>query len=394
MRNYLLLILAIILASCSSPVVLQDDAVDIRYEKYKKDLEKNDSLIEQFDPNIIPGTDQLRNPSTLRGHIYHIAVIEEKDQTTDSSIVQEYAVFLDSAHFGKNEDLVEYIPLEYVALPKPPIADSNSYWVAQYNNPKLHSEIRELDIKNINLSSCGCKDPSFPSLNASLSCPFVWEERKAGRSRIFAEANGGISIFENYDRDLRQNVGAENLTGEFVLGWRFGDYQNEHFALGLSYFTGIPQFSRSAGEDINREALMLHGKYTFDIIHKYVCMFPYIYGQFGMAVDVNSLYVGRLGFAQDFDGFLGIDCDCELDGEADLEYRQELVYDSPQADFDIPLSFGFGAGVEMSVWKYLDLSIDLNYKFVQYGDRITLFGLDAPKIENMSVVSLRFGLHY
>jgi opacity protein-like surface antigen len=393
MKKLIIILMSIFIIACGTAPQLNDDAVDIRYEKYKEDLEENDSLLLQFDPNIAPGTEKLRNPSTLRGNIYHIAEIQKKDEN-DSIITETFAVFLDSIHFGKDEDKIEYIPLEYLILPEIPNSDSGSYWVAQWNTPELHGQVRELDVKQINISNCGCKDPSFPSLNASISCPFVWEKRLDGRSRIFAEANGGVSIYDNFSQGLRKNIGEEDLTGEFVIGYRFGDYTKAHFGLGLSYFTGINQFSRSSRENINRDVLMLHGKYTFDIIHKYVCMFPYIYGQFGMALDVNSLYVGRLGFSQNIDGFLGIDCDCELEGEADLDYRQNLVLESPEADFNIPISFGFGAGVEMSVWKYLDLSIDLNYKYVQYGERISLFGLDAPRISDISVVSLRLGLHY
>lgn len=376
MRYYLFILLTLLFVSCSSnKQILNDDAVRIK-------IDSVDNL-EKFNPYVEPNTGQQRNPSTLRGNVFNITKFEN-----ETGEFEEYVVFLDSVAFNIDDPQYEYIPISLVDLQGPKIGQGNN-WFENYNNPLDHDAIREVDTLTVKDMGCGCSKITCPDCN--VSCPFPWQDRAANRQPIFLEANLGIATYsDNNPLTLVEN-GFDRPFGEFAIGYRFQDRSRAHFALGLSYFTGIMVYEQQNANLLRRDALMLYGKYTFD---EWACIFPYVYGQIGASLDVNSFYMGNLAIASKLDAWFDYDCGCDADLDAEAKLKQELAFKSPEVDFELPISIGFGAGLEFPVSKYFDISIDLGYKYMKIGETIQLFDYNVPVAKPMSIYTLRLGIHY
>lgn len=373
--KYLSLILvSLFLFSCASKPPLNDDAVRINLDKVE-DLEK-------FNPYIEPNTGKQRNPSTLRGNVFSITKIKSEEGE------KQYVVFLDALAFHLDDSEYEFIPLDYVDLQGPKLGVSES-WFENYNNPLDHDAIREVEIVEVLDKGCGCSKITCP--DCKFECPFPWEKRANNRYPLFFEAKFGIASYaDKSPLDLTAR-GFDRPFGEFATGYRFGDRSKRHFALGLSYFTGIQTYENLTGELLNRDALMLYGKYTFN---EWSCVFPYIYSQIGASLDVNTLYLGRISLASKLKGIFNYECDCEADLDADAQLKQELAFKSPDIDLSIPISLGFGVGVDIPVNSILDLSIDLGYKYMQVGETTLVFDYKVPYSKPYSIYTLRLGLNF
>lgn len=372
----ILILVSLIIMSCSSSKeVMNDDAVRIKLDSVQN--------LENFNPYIEPNTGTQRNPSTLRGNVFNITKFQN-----EAGEVKEYVVFLDSLAFKLDEPEYEYIPIEYVEFQGPKLGEGIN-WFENYNNPLDHEAIREVDTLTIQDIGCGCSKITCPE--CKVSCPFPWQDRAQNRQPIFIEANLGIGTYSDRNPQTLIDNGFDRPFGEFAIGYRFHDRSKAHFALGLSYFTGIAAYEEQSGNLLNRDALMLYGKYTFD---EWACIFPYVYGQIGASLDVNSLYMGRLAFSNKMDAWFDYECECEASLDGDAKIKQDLAFDSPEVDLDIPISIGFGAGLEFPISKYMDLSIDLGYKYMKIGETIQLFEYNVPISKPMSIYTLRFGIHY
>jgi opacity protein-like surface antigen len=374
--NILFAILAlIILNSCSSTKeVMNDDAVRI-------DLEKVTDL-ENFNPYIEPNTGKQRNPSTLRGNVFSVTKIKN-DSTTN-----EYVIFLDQMAFNLENPKYEYIPIDIVDLQGPKIG-LKSNWFENYNNPLNHDVIREVDTLTINNKGCGCSKITCP--DCEIECPFPWQDRANNRSPIFISANIGIASYADKSPLLLTERGFDRPFGEFAIGYRFQDRSKAHFQLGLAYFTGIKVYENQTNKLLNRDALMLHGKYQFN---EWNCIFPYVYGQIGASLDVNSIYMGKLALSTQFKGMFDYECDCEAELDADAKLKHDLALKAPEVDLSIPISIGLGAGFDIPVNKYFDISIDLGYKYMKIGETTTIYDFKVPTSKPMSIYTLRLGINY
>lgn len=374
MKKILILSLLLVLASCSKKLPKNDDAVRIKLDSIQN--------LEEFNPFVEPNTGKQRNPSTLRGNVYNITKVVTEEG------YKEYVVFLDNLAFGIDNPNYEFIPIEVVDLQGPKIGfDKN--WFENYNNPLDHDVIREVDTVKVIDNGCGCSKISCPS--CQITCPFPWQSRAENRSPIFVEAKVGIaSYMDQSPLELTQR-GFDQPFGEFSSGYRFGDRTKAHFALGLSYFTGILTYENLNGDLLNRDALMLYGKYQFN---EWNCVFPYIYSQIGASLDVNSLYMGRLAIATRLKGMFNYDCDCDADLDADLKLKKDIAFESPEVDLSIPISLGFGMGVDIPANKYFDISIDLGYKYMKIGETTTVFNFKMPVARPISIYTLRLGVNF
>lgn len=374
MKKTLILLLFIVLASCSKKLPKNDDAVRINLESIQN--------LDEFNPYIEPNTGKPRNPNTLRGNVFNITKVVSEDGE------REYVVFLDNLAFGLENPDYEFIPIEVVDFQGPKLGfDKN--WFENYNNPLDHDVIREVETVEVVDKGCGCSKISCPT--CKFTCPFPWQARAENRSPVFVEAKAGVASYMDQSPFELTQRGFDQPFGEFAAGYRFGDRKKAHFALGLSYFTGILTYENLTGNLLNRDALMLYGKYQFN---EWNCVFPYVYSQIGASLDVNSLYMGRLALSTRLKGMFKYECDCEAELDADAKLRREIAFKSPDIDLSIPISLGFGFGVDIPANKYFDVSIDLGYKYMKIGESTTVFEFKMPVARPMSIYTLRIGVNF
>lgn len=374
---YIVFLSLIFLFSCSSSKrVMNDDAVRLKLDSL--------SLLPEgieFNPFLEPNTNTPRNSSTLRGNVFHIIKLDEIGEQ------KKYVVFLDSIAFNEKNPKPELIPLEFVDLQGPKV-NLGENWFENYNNPLSHDIIREVDTI-YSPKACSCNDLSLPGFQ--LQCPFPVDERAQSRSWFYSNAKIGIASYNNFNGFTNEDNSQNSPFFELMAGIRLGDYTSSHWILGISYFSGVNVFNSPNGQNINRNVLFLNAKYQFDAIS---CVFPFVYGQVGPSIDVESLYLGRIALKGMFDGFINLDCDCEADLDADLKLRQELALKSPEVDISIPISWGFGFGVDIPMSKSFDISLDFGYKYLKVGDYRNLFGLATPTANAVSLYTFTLGITY
>ena len=333
----ILILLLMVLASCSS-IDRKDDAVRIKKEsenRYSQRKAQNDRIVQ-------------RDGTTLRGTV--LKIIQETtpnscpvmDTTTFSS--RYYVLFLD-ANAGEMSE-AERIPIENVELigQKPELREklknrhNNINWFENFNDPLDPRSVREVPVDSFFINNCpdvfDCNCNPL-SIALELNCP------DCTYKNYFTEIRGSYAVYN----DLNANgfpEGREAYYAEFVQGYRFGKW-----GIGIMTSTGIPVYnSKVEGQDINRPLIMLHGRRQFD---KFLCMFPFVYGQLGFAYDRHTVQLFNASF-----------CDDCAEGDADC-------FSLPSVS--IPWSYGFGVGVDIPLpFCFFDVSFDLGYKSIAIGE--------------------------
>lgn len=366
---------ALLFQSCSSTKTEKfDDAVRIKKEHW-----------DEF--GVIPGTNQPRNASALRGTVLRIETVKfycNNELTNDST----YIVFKDKN--PKSE--VEFIPIEKIDLvgTKTEVGLGLN-WFERFNDPLNPREIREVEVVEIKLDTCSGDKPSDhtcdcqPLGSFSLKCPNDPCRSNTLKNRnYFLELKAGYAFYNDYIPALIGEAPQEAYFGEFAGGYRFGS--RGQYGIGLSYFTGVPIYnsldndllnpggiSIEEDEGITRDALFLHGRYSFD---KTWCMFPFVYGQLGAAIDDLSM---------DFWNFeLGCrDCKREIKANDDVSLSG-----------DIALSYGLGIGVDIPVSCTFDLSVDMGFKSLSVGEKgnIPISGVIVPESRRVNMFLVRIGI--
>ncbi len=362
-KYYLFLIFPLLLLfqSCSSDVV-RDDAVRIK-EKHRDKYEK------------VPGTEKIRNASTLRGNVDRI---EKVRYMCDDSVTGEdvFVVFQDRIEGAK----IEYIPIDYVDLvgvKEKVKLDTN--WFEKYNDPLNPREMREVPVVTREMDTCDVICDCGP---IDLSCPNIPCRPNTIKERwYFMEYKAAYAAYTDKLPYLLGEEPMEAYAAEIAAGIRFG---NRHqWGIGLSFFTGVPLYN-SLDEEIpvidgileeasRKPAIMLYGRYTFEELW---CMFPFIYGQLGVGIDDLTL------------DFWSFDLACN-DCKRELE-----VNDGFEADGEIALSYGFGAGMEIPVSCNFDLSFDVGFKSLAIGEKsnIPINGILVPEIRRINMFIIRLGV--
>ncbi|MDX9789450.1 MAG: hypothetical protein RBT61_01330 [Candidatus Kapabacteria bacterium] len=326
------------MASCST-IERKDDAVRIKIgleNQYTSRKTKDDILVK-------------RDGTTLRGTVFRI--IQETtpnscpivDTTTFSS---KYSViFLDSDAGTMTE--AERIPLNNIELvgQKTEMIErlgmnryGNINWFENFNDPLDPRSVREVPVDSFFVNTCpdafDCNCNPL-SMALELNCPDCEYEN------YFTEIRGGYAVYD--DRNSNGVLtGREAYLAEIVHGYRSGQW-----GIGISLSTGVPVYnSKVEGEDILRPLIMLHGRKQFD---KFLCMYPFVYGQLGFAIDEQTRRLFSAGFCGDCTDD-NVDC-----------------FALPRAS--LPLSFGFGVGMDIPLpFCIFDVSVDLAYKSIVIGE--------------------------
>ncbi|MFP4528112.1 MAG: hypothetical protein ACLFQX_06150 [Candidatus Kapaibacterium sp.] len=368
-----LIAIAIALAGCSTidSVRYKYDAVRIKPEYQNR-----------YDTLRIDGEVVRRNGSALKGTVMRL---ETRQSPEDTSEMNTYVVFLDSMATAR----FEKIPIEHVDLIGEKAGLGRNYF-EHFNDPLNPRAIREVPHDTIvvphgetpETMDCGC-DPLYVGIG--LQCPFIDCRVEAlSENSFFAELKGGYAIYNDVMPAGLGNVARDAYFAELVMGYRF----NYHWALGLALSTGVPLYNsleditqiefNSDGEPISiyRPTALLHLKYSFEDTW---CMIPFVYGQFGIAIDELSFDLFKITTYCD-------DSDCS----------RAYDYEPPGADISIPLSYGLGLGVDIPVSCWFDLSFDLGVRSIAFGeqDPFTLFGALVPQKRRVNMVVFRLGLSY
>lgn len=336
-----LILILMVLSSCST-IDRKDDAVRIKSGK--------ESLFNQRkDKN---GNITKRDGTTLRGTVFRIVrqtspnSCPANDTTTFSS---KYSVLFLDSQAGSLDD-VERIPLENIDPVgiKPELKEklSNKYdninWFENFNDPLDPRSIREVPVDSIFINTCpDIRDCNCNPLSIALelNCP------DCKYKNYFVELRGGFAVYNDKNSDGLP-IGRDAYYGELAFGYRW-----DRWGIGLMASTGVPVYNSITDADLLRPLLLFHGRYQFD---KVLCMFPFVYGQLGFTMDVQSLGL-----------FSANTCD---------------LPDVSLPEVSLPISYGFGIGLDIPLpFCLFDLSFDLGYKSVLVGETF-----NTPLFSNVS----------
>lgn len=357
---------AIIFVSCGS-FKRSDDAVRIKPESAMKYNELFDK-----DSNFIT----IRNGNTLRGTVVKIVEISAPIDCTPGFEIYEtkqYVVFLDS--LMPDTKSLELIPVGDIDLigPRlgnlPPNDYGNINWFEVFNNPLDPMAIREVPVEKITIS---CKDSSSifcgcsPLILPTLKCP------DCKYSNYFVELRGGVAAYRDRqltDFDFTQQVFEGRSAYFFDIA---AGYRAEKWALGAVFSTGVPIYNSFLGEDLQRPFGLLHGRWHFD---EFMCMKPFLFGEFGLAIDNISLDLFRVAICP------------ECNERIRIEDRRKF-------DISIPISWGLGAGLDIPLpFCWFDLSFDFGFRSIAIGEYVATSGFsNVPAKRRVNMFFFRLGI--
>ena len=411
MKNIIILLfVALIFSSCSSPKIIRDDAVRI-----KKGLENK--------YNFHPQLPIIRNGSTLRGEILSIKVEVQPDSCPVTSstkfITKSYLLFIDSS--AKNDGIIEKIPLDDLDLIGPKLMiQKNKYqninFFETYNNPLVPLSIREVPVDTIFINCvqtpCPCE-----KIDLQLPCLFCFECPKREPGDWFLSIKPGIAFYDDVDNS-GMIIGREDYLLDMAFGLRWGT--SKRWATGLILSTGVHTLNKIDSNLILRPSINFYGRYdlirnkrviraakdTIDISQIYYdtlhvksqeccedsiviiprfkpdyiiqhkppieieerpCINPFIYSIFGANFDEATIDLFKLKFSRE----------CNWNENA-----------------KIPINYGFGLGVDIPLSKNIDLSTDIGFRSIAYGGKYVSSGYLIPNNRRVNAIIFRLGIVY
>ncbi len=362
--------------NCSGPrVKILDNAVRIKPAKWS-----------EYDTINVNGRLEPRNGSALRGTVYKIEdwVRDCPDSADYGKAFKSYVVFKDTLPDAP----IERIPLEdvdLVGLKKSVNLGRN--WFEIYNNPLNPSLIAEVPIDTVLVGcdttvKCPCEPIGFGCENAECYPPFKFKKKefylfvsrrmkkKLAKKSYFVDLKLAAAYFANLSLEGIKFVD-KAFTYEFAAGFRFGF--RKQYALGLSFFGGVPLANIYLPGKISKSARAFAAIYARETFDEFCCAFPYVYGQLGLVPDKPTIELFKLNT------FCG-DCARRLGIERGLP----------------PLSFGFGAGIDIPINCELAISIDAGYKSLVFGEfyYYPIGGFNVPIQRRKDLFLLRAGVSF
>ncbi len=422
-------LLSIFAFSCSS-VPQSDYALRIKPEAAKRH-------------NNNPYTQMSRNGSALRGTIIKVEFVSSPDSCPVNEftkiITKGYVLFVDSASESMNE--VERIPIDDIDnvvqnIVRPINQYGNKNYFETYNHPLLPRDLKEVPVDTVFEDPCSVPCPcdrlsiGLPSIG--IKCP----DREL--SWLFFEIKPGYAIYTDVN-EKDDKIGKDDWMFDVAAGIRFGS--SKRWGLGVLLSSGVKVFDSYDSSSYKRMNVSLYGRYdlfrkkerlvdnrkimdTISIIEKMMtydttfikvydpikcaekdsmiikqnikpneivkyqekiqelykeievrpCLNPFIYGLLGASVDKFSMDL--------FDINLGTGCKSKVDASGgDL-------------DISMPINYGFGIGVEIPICKSFDISADLGFRSVSYGERKISGGYIVPTNKRINSFVFRLGIAY
>ncbi|MBK7413740.1 MAG: hypothetical protein IPI29_14420 [Ignavibacteria bacterium] len=110
------------------------------------------------------------------------------------------------------------------------------------------------------------------------------------------------------------------------------------------------------------------------------CIKPYVYGELGVAIDAMTQASASMA--------LNADCN-----ECVAALREANADGSLGVDWSMPLTFGFGVGLDIPISRRFDFEIDLGYRSVAVGDAYQIMGFsNVPDTRRLGSFQLRLGV--
>jgi hypothetical protein len=423
----------LILTGCSGPKfteaekkrLLYEDAVRIKPEVSEKYFQKSSGNVN-------------RDGRTLRGYVEYVQILRD---TANNPIDTVFAFKdkVDNKVTGNGMLIpmkhIESIPSLFPDIQTDSLGGFNL--VESFHVTKQIPEIRSIPIVDVLNKPCNCEPFSLGvgldlSLKLALGINAGFNFSCFDRDYSDFWAAGHIRGTSFADRvisnSLIGNPAIDRLQfgGDLTAGIRLGeDYR---WALGLTYVQGIatinagefkpndiladmPLVNRPIGLLTTRHYLVpvknsQKGKENKSFLYVDVygdeankpvredvesdgilkaifgCMKPYVYNELGLAFDAASLAALSMS--------LGFECD-----ECSARIRDAQTNGEIDMNWSLPISYGFGVGIDIPVMKNMDIEIDLGYRDIAVGDSYSLLGFNnVPGTRRMGTFQLRLGVMY
>jgi hypothetical protein len=102
------------------------------------------------------------------------------------------------------------------------------------------------------------------------------------------------------------------------------------------------------------------------------CLSPFIYGLLGVSIDEFSIDLMKIHFND--------------------ECKRRIELYLPYVDISMPINYGFGIGIEYPLTSYMDISLDLGFRSIAYGNKFLGAGLLIPTLNRVNSIVLRLGV--
>jgi len=336
-----------------------------------------------------PNAQSTRDGRTLRGTVAAIAMVRSEQ---DPDRIDTQYVFLDagSADRPENYELIPFSDVEQISdLLRIPVDSTKPRLnlVESFNNTQMIPELREVPIytgpgvppPGGGDGECRCKPFGFNLPVPELECgrrDYQW---------YFVELRAAYGSYVDFV-GRTSSTGRDDYAGELAAGVRLGGY-NE-WGVGLLFSTGLPIINSFDGSSATRPLALAHVRYqtpgpVSSILG--ICMKPFVYGDFGVAIDDATVNLMQLNLSS------RESCDeCNQ-----LIQKLEAEGSLPEVDFGFPMSMGIGIGVDVPVASFLDASIDVGYRSIAIGEEAAVAGFaNVPSRRRVNGFFLRAGVTY
>ncbi len=339
----------------------------------------------------MPITGALRDGRTLHGKVVEVVIAPNihAPQKIDTSVI-----FLANGSEDTPESY-ETIPFEDIEpvgrmFNMPRNTYNNVNYFEYYNITGEVRELREVPVR-ISSTSIGSEGlgGSGGSRNFDQKCncePFNVSFKCPSRdySSVFIEAHGVYTIFSDKPSAYIDR-GLTSWEAEIAVGYRLGP--NREWGIGLAYSTGIPIFNISDGVEIARPLMLGHlrynlGKGSMGLLG--FCARPFFYAQGGIALDKATINLTRINLSPN---------DCSTCNQ--LIQKLSATGQLPEADFSMPITFGFGIGLDIPLFSELDVSASIGWRSLAIADEIPLAGFtNVPSNRRVNMIRLGLGLTF
>jgi hypothetical protein len=110
------------------------------------------------------------------------------------------------------------------------------------------------------------------------------------------------------------------------------------------------------------------------------CIKPYVYGELGTALDLRTRGGWSMALNMQCDDCTPMIRDANADGSLGLNWS-------------LPLTFGFGVGLDVPVHRLFDIEVDLGFRSISVGDSYRVLGFaNVPSMRRIGTVQLRVGV--
>ncbi len=263
--------------------------------------------------------------------------------------------------------------------------------------------LREIPVRT---QECDCLPLSVGLPRISYRCP------ERALPPYFVELRGvALPYTDAPSQTLRQSF--LRYHGEIAAGMRLGAARQ--WGVGIAYSTPVPLFNSLRGQLVQRPMALLHVRHQFRTTEQPrqrlripgsaeaqstaeeasetgplpelvpSCLRPFVYANVGMSVDRLTLRMARF--------WLSAKSDCSecVRFLRDLEAAGRL----PEVDFSLPITWGFGVGIEYPLTRWVDLALDLGWRSIAIGEETALLGFtNVPSTRRLNVFRFRAGVTF